>query len=169
MTDTQQEKETSNAVFNEWLEYYYGTMPKPDVTIIRRMRAAFEAGRASAPQPAPARDETIDEVLAEAQRVGIHEPLSLQADPYIRGTIDGQNIVINAIRTLKDVPESNYRNGVIEECAKAIRFEKYSDRGEGLEDADPHSDNHPDYERAMIDEALEYAVSRVLALKTTKE
>jgi Lar family restriction alleviation protein len=55
--------------------------------------------------PAVSRDQIIDEMIAEASRVGIHEPLSLQDDPYIRGSIDAQQIIINALLALKTPKE----------------------------------------------------------------
>lgn len=48
-------------------------------------------------------------------------------------------------------------------CVAFIRFEKYQNRGEGVVDSDPHSDDNPDYIRAEIDDALEAAVSRITA------
>jgi hypothetical protein len=65
--------------------------------------AAIKAGQ-SVPA-AVSRDQIIDEVIAEARRVGIHEPLSLHDDPYIRGSIDAQNIIINALLALKTPKE----------------------------------------------------------------
>lgn len=49
--------------------------------------------------------------------------------------------------------------------AKLVRSHKYYDKGEGLEDDDPHSDEHPDYIRAAIDEALEEAADSIRAAK----
>jgi hypothetical protein len=72
----------------------YGTAVLQDMLV-----AAIKAGQ-SVPA-AVSRDQIIDEVIAEARRVGIHEPLSLQDDPYIRGSIDAQQIVINALLALK--------------------------------------------------------------------
>lgn len=66
-------------------------------------------------------------------------------------------------REVKDAPA---RAAGIREAAAGVRACKYQGRGNGLEDSDPHSDNHPDYERAMIDEALEGAACNVLALLT---
>jgi hypothetical protein len=40
-------------------------------------------------------------------------------------------------------------------AAEIVRSFKYSNRGDGMEDADPHSDDNPDYIRAAIDERLE--------------
>lgn len=53
----------------------------------------------------------------------------------------------------------------MESIIAGIRRMKYSDRGEGLEDMDPHCDDHPDYERAMLDEFAEEIIASIRAAR----
>lgn len=64
------------------------------------------------------RDGVLDEAIEEASRVGIQEPLSLQADPYIRGAVDARQIIVNALIALRGESDVSYRDAVIDECAK---------------------------------------------------
>lgn len=66
-----------------------------------------------------------------------------------------------ALATLLDTIEAQARKKGLEEAVKCVRFEKYQNRGEGLPDSDPHSDDNPDYIREAVDEGLEYAVARI--------
>lgn len=56
------------------------------------------------------------------------------------------------------------RQATIEECARVVQAHKYYERGGGLEDEDPHSDENPDYIRYAIDERLDDAVARIRSL-----
>lgn len=57
----------------------------------------------------------------------------------------------------------------LEEVISGIRRMKYSDRGEGPEDMDPHCDDHPDYERAMLDEFAEEIVAAIRSAAEARE
>jgi hypothetical protein len=88
------ESKTDQTVFDEWFISYDATANTTEEK--EQLLAAFSAGRLAG----------INEAITEAQRVGIQTPLSLVGDPYVRGSIDSRNIIVNALRLLNEpLPE----------------------------------------------------------------
>ena len=89
------------------------------------------------------------------------EPSERELEDAVIGTLQhgGPDCVIPAMLTavtaLVRSEQERAATRMRERCVGVVRARKYYDRGEGLEDEDPHSDNNPDYIRAAIDERLE--------------